>query len=169
MAEHEQIGRFYTRSRKIPHLIGKTPQGGRIIGGPYTLTQIAVFVAVVGLLWTTRHLWFFDNYLLSLAMIPTTGLGLGFLAGRVPVSGRNPLRMAHSLWRALSAPPTGVTAGRPLGRRRVAANPYTPPPVPTDGSVPAPGGPRAAGNISAPARPGPGVSTVQALLAGGTR
>lgn len=169
MAEQEVVGRFYTRSRKIPHLIGKTPQGGRIIGGPYTLTQIGVFVVVVGLLWATRHLWFFENYLLSLALIPATGLGLGFLAGRLPITGRNPLRMASSLWHAATAPPRGVTAGRPVPHLRISPNPYTPHPLLSTNSAPVLAAPHPTDSTTPVAQPGPGVSQVQALLAGASR
>ena len=36
--------KWYTRARKFPQLIGRTPDGTRIPGGPYTYTQVAAGV-----------------------------------------------------------------------------------------------------------------------------
>ena len=55
--ESPEIVKWYTRARKFPQLIGKTPDGAKLWGGPYTYTQVvgASVVLVVGL--KTISLW----------------------------------------------------------------------------------------------------------------
>ena len=60
--EAGEVVKWYTRARKFPTLIGKTPDGTRLPGGPYTITQVLVGGALAVLLasppwWWTR---FFD-------------------------------------------------------------------------------------------------------------
>ena len=46
-----EVIRNFTAARKFPQLIGKTPDGKRIAGGPYTLTQgIVLAIVLIGAL-----------------------------------------------------------------------------------------------------------------------
>src|SRR5450759_686655 len=52
-----EVVKYYTRARKFPQLIGRTPDGAKIWGGPYTFTQaisagVVLFVGV-----NTMGLW----------------------------------------------------------------------------------------------------------------
>ena len=49
--------KWYTRARKFPQLIGRTPDGTRIPGGPYTYLQVAAGVGMAAVLAATTGLW----------------------------------------------------------------------------------------------------------------
>ena len=52
-----EVVRWYTRARRFPKLIGKTPGGEKIWGGPYTLMQFIVGASVFFISVKTRDLW----------------------------------------------------------------------------------------------------------------
>ena len=86
-----EVVKWYTRARRFPQLIGKTPDGARIWGGPYTYTQLvgAVTVLVVGA--KTVGVWgqfgLVGNALILLAI----AYGTALMLGRLPVGSRNPM------------------------------------------------------------------------------
>jgi hypothetical protein len=175
------IVKWYTRARRFPQLIGRTPDGARIWGGPYTFTQAvgAGLVLFVGL--NTMSLWahygLVGNGLILLGIAYTVVLVLG----RIPVGARNPLAVAAGTSRALTAPRTGRLAGRRVRLRRprrlrhqvhvlldaapVPGPPVDPPPVaPADQAQPAtPADPPPA--APATGRRPPALTGVQSLLA----
>jgi hypothetical protein len=117
MSTHEdqyEVVKWYTRARRFPQLIGKTPDGARLWGGPYTYTQVigAVAVLVVGI--KTVGLWgqfgLIGNALVLLAVAYATTLGLG----RLPIGSRNPLSVAQGALKSVSTPRVGSYAGRAL-------------------------------------------------------
>ncbi len=116
--DHHEVVKWYTRARRFPQLIGKTPDGARLWGGPYTYTQVvgAVAVLVVGI--KTVGLWgqfgLIGNALILLGVAYATTLGLG----RLPIGSRNPLSVAQGALKSVSATPAGSYAGRPLKIRR---------------------------------------------------
>ena len=121
MSERDQtheVVKWYTRARRFPQLIGKTPDGARIWGGPYTYTQVigAVVVLVVGTktvgLW--GHFGLIGNALTLLGVAYGTTLALG----RMPIGSRNPIAVGSGLIRALSASSSGNVGGRPVRIRR---------------------------------------------------
>ena len=139
-----EVVKWYTRARRFPQLIGKTPDGARIWGGPYTYTQLvgAVTVLVVGA--KTVGVWgqfgLVGNALILVAVAYATTLMLG----RLPVGSRNPLAVGAGLLHALSRPAAGRFAGAPVrirrphrARTRVVLNP-PPPADPDPGPVAAP-------------------------------
>lgn len=115
--QHEVV-KWYTRARRFPQLIGKTPDGARLWGGPYTYTQVvgAVAVLVVGI--KTVGLWgqfgLVLNALVLLGVVYATTLGLG----RLPIGSRNPLSVAQGALKSVSSSAAGSYAGRPLKIRR---------------------------------------------------
>lgn len=113
MNEYEPlIGHSYTRARRFPLVIGKLPQGGRIIGGPYTLAQVAVMVAtVIGLL-ITAPIWAHLGYA-DVAVYAALPYGAGFAVRKARIEGRDPLRAGLGALTALGTPTGGRMRGRP--------------------------------------------------------
>ncbi len=116
--DQQEVVKWYTRARRFPQLIGKTPDGARLWGGPYTYTQVvgAVAVLVVGI--KTVGLWgqfgLIGNALVLLGVAYATTLGLG----RLPIGSRNPLSVAQGALKSVSTSPAGSYAGHPLKIRR---------------------------------------------------
>lgn len=85
-----ETAKFYTRARRIPMLVGKMPSGGRIWGGPYTITQIGAGFVVGLVLWQTTELWArlggFMNVVLAAGLV----IGTVWITGKIPNTGRNP-------------------------------------------------------------------------------
>ena len=133
-----EVVKWYTRARRFPQLIGKTPDGARLWGGPYTYTQIigGVTVLVVGI--KTVGIWgqfgLVGDALLLLGLAYVTTLGLG----RLPIGSRNPLSVAQGALRSFSVTPSGSYAGRPLKIRRPhrATSRLVITPIPPTGHVP---------------------------------
>jgi len=110
--------KWYTRARRFPQLLGRTPDGTKIPGGPYTITQAigAGLVLFVGV--NTMGLWarygMFGNAAALLGLTALTVVGLG----RIPVGSRNPLSVLSGLAHAMAGPHAGRVAGRPVRLRR---------------------------------------------------
>ena len=164
-----EIVRWYTRARKFPQLIGRTPDGTKIPGGPYTFTQVvgAGVILLVGI--NTMSLWASYGLIGNAVLLLGAAYSGVLLLGRVPLGSRSPLAVSTGAVHALTAPRTGRLAGRPVRVRRPhrirhqvialleepAAAPFV---LPAD-LAPAP----------APTRPArPALSGVQLLLAGAT-
>lgn len=113
MAESEhgnrEVAKTFTRTRRIPQLIGRTSDGARIPGGPYTMTQALGGFAVGCVLYLTMGLWgggsAIWNWLMAL-----TAVGVAvFLLGRLPIGGRNPMSVLLGFGNAtLSMRPSAV-------------------------------------------------------------
>ena len=172
-----EVVKWYTRARRFPQLIGRTPDGATIWGGPYTYTQVAV--GVIGVVVGAKTAWLWGRFGLIGNALVLLGVvyGLVLLVGRLPIGSRNPLSVAAGLLRALSAPAAGRVAGRavrPARRRRISSRlVITEPPRSDVGTAPAPAAARipAADRAPAPQRPparvaAPALSGVQRLLAG---
>jgi hypothetical protein len=106
------VGHSYTRARKHPLVIGKLPGGGRIPGGPYTITQIVTMVAVFVLLVSTRDLWAVFGLGNALVII-VAPWGLAWLMRYARLDGRDPARALLGLVVYGTSPPGGRLAGRP--------------------------------------------------------
>lgn len=116
--QQTEIVKWYTRARKFPQLIGKTPDGARIWGGPYTYTQVVTAAGVLVIGVNTVDVWGRFG-LIGNAMILLGGTyGLVIAIGRVPIGSRNPLSAMSGLLRALSTPQQGTCAGRQVRIRR---------------------------------------------------
>ena len=113
-----EVVKWYTRARRFPQLIGKTPDGASIWGGPYTYTQViggAVFL-VAGA--KTIGLWGHFGSMGNVIVLLAASYGTVLLLGQLPAGARNPLSVAAGLLRACFAPPLGRLAGSPVAARR---------------------------------------------------
>ncbi|BBG20644.1 hypothetical protein RVR_P114 (plasmid) [Actinacidiphila reveromycinica] len=170
-------GRCYTAARRYPLQIGRFSGGGRIPGGPYTLTQLAVMIGGFVLLIVTRPVWGghgpFDFAVA--VIVPFTA---GWAVHRVQIDHRNPVAALASLSGLVAGRSAGRIHGRPCraGSARLVAPRITvhvgataPAVVPSVATTPArPAAPMAvrAGFAKAPApAAAPVVSGVQTLLA----
>ncbi|MFD5785339.1 TcpE family conjugal transfer membrane protein [Streptomyces sp. NPDC127037] len=106
------VGHSYTRARKHPLVIGKLPGGGRIPGGPYTITQIITMAGVFVLLLLVRDLWAFFGIGNALVMV-IVPWGLAWLMRYARMDGRDPARALLGLLTYSTSPPGGRLAGRP--------------------------------------------------------
>ncbi|MGB8385335.1 MAG: hypothetical protein WCG47_29525, partial [Dermatophilaceae bacterium] len=121
MSDHNherEVVKWYTHARRFPQLIGKTPDGARIWGGPYTYTQFfgAVAVLVVGA--KTVGLWGQLGVIGNAVLLLGAAYATAVLLGRLPIGSRNPLAVTAGVLRAVSCPPAGRIAGRPVQLRR---------------------------------------------------
>lgn len=109
-----EVTRWYTSALRIPRLIGKLPSGERIWGGPYTVAQVVVAVAVLIVGFKTMGLWGYSNLLVN----GTTLLGVSaaalVLAGQIPSTGTNPAVLIQGSLTQLSRRPVGTWRGSAL-------------------------------------------------------
>ena len=56
-----EVIKDFTTARKIPQLIGRTPDGKKLPFGPYTVPQAVSGAAVGAILWLLHPLWLGDN------------------------------------------------------------------------------------------------------------
>jgi hypothetical protein len=108
----------YTHARRHPMVLGTIADWS--LPFQVTITQIGVFL--VGLV-AVNQTWRFWAPLLPPAVATIAGVGLpvlvAWLARRVRVEGRSPLRAAWGSVQLWSAPPGGVIGGRPAREHRV--------------------------------------------------
>jgi len=116
--EGPEIVKWYTRARHFPQLIGKTPDGATIWGGPYTYTQVigGVLFVIVGS--KTTDLWGQFGLIGNALILAGSAYGLVLLLGRLPLGSRNPMSVGAGVLRAFSSPAQGHLAGGPVRIRR---------------------------------------------------
>lgn len=103
--------RWYTAARRISQLIGRTPGGSKIWGGPYTILQVVVFAVTLFILWNTTGLWARFGFIPNIAVGGGVLFGLVWLAGRLPYGMRNPLVILGGWWTAVER---ATGAARPV-------------------------------------------------------
>ena len=113
------IGRTYTKGRRQPYLIRKWPGSNWALPlGPYTITQLVVFVGTVYLLIAYREVWAHFG-----PMNLVIGVGLPLLltyaTRHTRIEGRDPLRAGVALVSAVPATPHRLPGrgGVPFPRR----------------------------------------------------
>jgi hypothetical protein len=150
-----ELGRTYTRGRRQPYLIRKWPGSNWVLPlGPYTITQLLVFVGSIYLLLTYRDWWahFGPGNLLIGAGLPAA---LTYATRHTRIEGRDPLRAAVAVAGLLTRPRDGYLNGGPVRHPRplrlgcghfpVAAVPAALAPAPPRGDRPAGTAPPPAG------------------------
>lgn len=95
--------KWYTRARKFPQLIGRTPDGTRIPGGPYTYTQVAAGVVTAIVLAQTTWLWAHGGLMLNATIFIGSVVGAVIASGKLPPGMRNPLVLASGALNLLSS------------------------------------------------------------------
>lgn len=118
----ESAGQFYSGARRVKQLLGTFPDGTRIPGGPYTLTQALVLVGTLVIGWWTRPLWGHD-LLSDVIVLGAVTLGAAVLAGKLPGGRVNPLRLVSGAFGLLVRPSSGTYRGRPMKTRYGKATP----------------------------------------------
>lgn len=109
-----EVVKWFTRARRFPQLIGRTPDGARLWGGPYTVTQVVGAGVTLFLGTQTMGLWAHHGLLGNAGVLLGVTYGLVLALGRIPVGSRNPLSVTAGIGRALAASTTGTLAGRPV-------------------------------------------------------
>jgi hypothetical protein len=110
------VGRCYTSARRYPLQVGQFSNGGRIPGGPYTMTQLAVMIGLFVALVVTRPVWG-GNGLLDVLVVLAVPYAAGWGICRVQIDHRNPLAAFASLAGLVFTPPAGRLHGRPWRQR----------------------------------------------------
>lgn len=143
-----EIVKWYTRARRFPQLIGKTPDGATIWGGPYTYTQVIAGVGVIVIGSKTTWLWGHFGVVANAVILLGIAYGLVLALGRLPIGSRNPLSVSAGVIRAMSAPTHGRLAGAPVrvrrphqSRTKLVISP-TPHPIPAAAAAQAPAPPQ---------------------------
>lgn len=138
-----EVVKWYTRARRFPQLIGKTPDGTKIWGGPYTYTQVIVGVGIIVVGSKTTNLWGHFGLIGNILLLLGVAYGTVIIIGRLPVGSRNPLSVGAGAMRAWSAPAKGRLGGAPVRMRKphtarshLVLTP-TPEPVPAATAAPA--------------------------------
>ncbi len=108
-----EVVKWYTRARRFPQLIGKTPDGATIWGGPYTYTQVIVGVGLIVVGSKTTWLWGHFGVVGNALILLGASYGLVLGLGRLPIGSRNPLSVVVGAIRAMTAPAQGRLAGSP--------------------------------------------------------
>jgi hypothetical protein len=140
------VGRSYTKGRRQPYLIRKWPGSNWALPlGPYTITQLLVFVGSVYFLLSYRDIWAHFgpfNLIIGVGM----PLVLTYVTRHTRIEGRDPLRAGVALAALMLQPRSGYLGDvphrtpRPVhtrgGRFPVAQLPpglvaYVPPPATT--------------------------------------
>ena len=116
MSQSEVIKNF-TRGRKFPQLIGRTPDGKKILGGPYTLPQVAGGGVAALILWVTRGLWL-GGLVWNVGFFLAVVLGTVFAMGKLRLGGRSPASVLQGVARAVVVPRTAKIDGHPVRPRR---------------------------------------------------
>ncbi|MFI5905475.1 hypothetical protein [Streptomyces cyaneofuscatus] len=114
-AEEELIGRCYTKARRRPLVTGTVPGGTgrniRLVGGPYTFTELATIVTgFVGLL-LSRPVWG-GHGVTDLVVLVGCPMGAAFALRYVNIDGRNPLAVLLSATVMMAHPAGGHLQGR---------------------------------------------------------
>lgn len=108
------VGRTYTTGRRQPYLIRKWPGSNWTLPmGPYTITQMVVFVGSVYLLLTYRDVWaHFGPFNLVIGVgLP---IALTYATRHTRIEGRDPMRAGIALASLLLRPPHGYLNGAPV-------------------------------------------------------
>jgi len=113
-----EVVKWYTRARRFPQLIGKTPDGATIWGGPYTYTQVIAGVAFIVIGSKTTWLWGHFGLLGNALILLGCAYGLVVLLGRLPIGSRSPISIGSGAIRALTSPTQGNLGGSAVRLRR---------------------------------------------------
>lgn len=105
------VGRTYTRGRRQPYLIRKWPGSNWALPlGPYTITQLVVFVGSVYLLLSYRDVWARFGPL-NLVIGVGVPLLLTYATRHTRIEGRDPLRTGVALVGLMMQPRNGYLGG----------------------------------------------------------
>ena len=115
MTEHGvELVRWYTRARRFPQLIARTPDGTKLPGGPYSIHQVVAAGVLLVVGFNTMGMWARFGFMTNVVVL----LGVTWLVvygiGRIPLGARNPISVATGVVQAITASGSGRYAGRPV-------------------------------------------------------
>lgn len=113
-----EVARDYTKARRFPQLIGRTPDGMRIPGGPYTITEAVGVGLTLFIGYQTMGLWARFGFFINLAVLASVTFVVWFVLHRLPMGSRPPTSVATGALNSVTRPRHGVIAGKPLRLRR---------------------------------------------------
>lgn len=113
-----EVVKWYTLARRFPQVIGRTSDGARIPGGPYTYTQVFVGVGLLVAGLKTTALWAHFGTMYNGMLLLMVTAAVVVILGRLPLASRNPWAMAQGAYRAVSASRSGTIGGRPVSLPR---------------------------------------------------
>ncbi|ELB93240.1 MULTISPECIES: hypothetical protein [unclassified Rhodococcus (in: high G+C Gram-positive bacteria)] len=99
-----EVIKNFTRARKVPQLIGRTPEGQKLPFGPYTVPQAVSGAIVGGLLWLLHPLWLRDSISWNVGFFAFWSLGTVLVVGKLRFAGRSPASVAQGICAAAFAP-----------------------------------------------------------------
>ena len=92
-----EAARWYTGTRHIPTVIGKLPTGEKLIGGPYTASQLLTMLGLFLGLFATRSTWSTSNGVTNMAILVVGPIFASWVVARIPWNVRSPLATASAL------------------------------------------------------------------------
>jgi hypothetical protein len=101
-ASPRSVVKMFTKARNFPQLIGKAPDGKKIPGGPYTLTQFVGAGIAGGLLWLTSSIWAHGGTITNIAIFLGVTGGTLWALGRLPQGARSPVSVIRGIARAVT-------------------------------------------------------------------
>ncbi len=122
----DEVVRFHTRGVRFPRLIGKTADGTRLPGGPYTITQVVATVTVFIAGQWTRPVWGGNGLTSDYLALVAVAVVVGFALRHATFGPRDPVTTAIAVIGLYLAPRTGRLGGRGVRRpapSRVTAGP----------------------------------------------
>lgn len=112
MSDHAvEVIKNFTRARKFPQLIGRTPDGKRILGGPYTFPQVIGGGVVGGVLWLLKPLWL-GGVVWNVSFAGSAILVTVFVLGKLRLGGRSPASVLQGGAKAATVSPEPKINGR---------------------------------------------------------
>ncbi len=118
-----EVGRFYTRARKVKKMLGKLHDGSKIPGGPYTLTQGAAGVVTGFLVLNTNGLWTTRMSIVDIVLGVLAMWGVAWAVGRLPSTNRNPALVLFDASGAVFKSAMGSYRGEALEIRKPGPRP----------------------------------------------
>ncbi|MFB7896010.1 hypothetical protein ACFC1B_06745 [Streptomyces xiamenensis] len=115
----DMVGRSFTRSRRLPGMVGRLPGSAKpLIGGPYTLPQAGVMAAVIAVMAFNPQVWARFGLVPNLVILLAVPIGAGLLVRRMQGEGRSPWAVVSGAAGLLGSPRAGWLRGRPVRRPR---------------------------------------------------
>ena len=109
-----EVARDYTKARKFPQLIGRTPDGMRIPGGPYTIVEAVGVGLTLFVGYETMWLWARFGFFGNLLVLGSVTLGVWFVLHRIPLGSRPPTSVATGALNSVTRPRNGAVAGKAI-------------------------------------------------------
>lgn len=112
--EEREVARFFTRSRRFRKFLGRLPDGTKIIGGPYTITQGLVLAVVLIVACITQGLWGTGTPFVDFPLAGAFAWAAAWGAGRIPMTRRNLFSVITGGLTAMFRSSAGSYRGAPL-------------------------------------------------------